>query len=74
MGAKARQSGAMCTAGVDAPSRAASISVAAASAHIGIMPAELTAIEITGDISPLTDEQMRRAAELYDVTIEYLQR
>ncbi len=48
------------------------ISTAAASAHIGIAAEELTAIELTGKVGALTDEQIRRAAELYDVTIEYL--
>jgi hypothetical protein len=46
--------------------------MAAASSHIGITAEQLTAIEITGDVTALTDEQIRRAAELYDVSIGFL--
>ena len=48
------------------------LSMAAASSHIGITAEQLTAIEITGDVTALTDEQIRRAAELYDVSIGFL--
>jgi len=48
------------------------LSMAAASSHIGITAEQLTAIEVTGDVSALTDEQFRRAAELYDVSIGFL--
>ena len=48
------------------------LSMAAASSHIGITAEQLTAIELTGDVSALTAEQMRRAAELYVVSIGFL--
>jgi hypothetical protein len=48
------------------------LSTAAAARQIGIADEQLTAIEITGNVSALTEEQMRRAAELYGVRIGFL--
>lgn len=48
------------------------LSTANAAREIGIRPDHLTEIESSDNIGGVTDEQLARAAKLYDVSAEFL--